>query len=112
MSVTEMDLVLEAKVSEKRQKVRYMCEVNCRTRFMASMSKAAPRDLRIPSSSRIAVADRGGAVVNRPLGAIPGNEDGVIRQPDDCAFRNRHRTCRHHDAQKRASSKATFLWST
>ena len=32
------------------------------------------------------VADRGGAVVNGPLRAVFGDEDRVVRQPDDDAF--------------------------
>ena len=31
------------------------------------------------------VPDRGGAVVDRPLRAVPGDQDGVVRQPDDDA---------------------------
>ena len=29
------------------------------------------------------VADRGGAVVDRPLAAVPGDQERVVRQPDD-----------------------------
>jgi len=32
------------------------------------------------------VANRGGAVVNRPLGPVLGNEDGMVGEADDIAF--------------------------
>ena len=42
-----------------------------------------------PETCPLVVPDRGGAVVNRPFGAVLGDEDRVIRQPDDPAFPQR-----------------------
>ena len=32
------------------------------------------------------IPDRGRTVVNRPLRSVPGDQDGVVRKPDDDAF--------------------------
>ena len=44
-----------------------------------------PEDQHAADDVALGVPDRGGAVVNRPLRPVLGDQDGVVRQPDDLA---------------------------
>ena len=43
----------------------------------------------LPTTLALLVPDRGGTVVDGPLGAVLGDQDGVVRQPDDRALLQR-----------------------